>query len=1033
MTLKHWLLGGLLSLVILLLILLSIGSYLAYTQQGARWLFGLAQHFAPGELQAQQINGRLAGALDIQGLDYRQGDLHLASQQLRLSWHPAKLLQRELHISELVLQGTRLTLPMNEDTEPGQAATFNGLVLPIAVRLVSAQINDFQIIPPTGQAQTLEQLTLAAYTEGKHIHIENLRAKGFGADVGLQGQLGLAAELPLDIQLNWHRLRWPLQGDAVQIRSPQGQAKVRGQRDNYQFNLAMDAEIPAVVPVDAVAKPFQPILFNLQGNGHIDLNDENLRIQMLELSTGDNQVQISGSLGQAFDLNWRLNAPKLAQLWPGLAGALQGQGALLGTLQTLQIQAQLAGEDLVYQQNHLAKLDLKAQVGAQAGQPLLLDLDAQDLTIGNLQWQALKLQTQGTRAQHQMALQLEAGGKQAQPIPQGTMRLSGGLDNNNRWHGQLQDLQLQLASLAELGDWRLQDATALELGTQQQRLEKLCLANQVNPSAHLCARFQSKVQSGWQANLSVPRFPLELLQTWLPGSAKINGNSSLQADFRADTKGRIQGQAELNLPRGHLQLEVADKKQRLDFSGGQAKAVLNTQGADLQLQLPLIRQGGELGKIQGKLTFPGLDLVNLDSQRQTVQGSLQAKIQDLALVSVIAPEVQNIQGRINADFKLSGTLENPKLQGSANLLEGAADIPLAGLELRQLALQLTTPDLNRVQIRGGVHSGAGTLNLQGETRLQAKQGFPTRLQIRGTDWVALNTPEAELHIAPELTITHNRSGNYLDGEVLVPYARIRPRKLPAEAVSNSDDLVVVGAGRKPPVAKADPDFHAKLRIRFGERVSFEGFGLRAQLRGDLLVIDEPRRPVTGRGQIEIAKGTYQAYGQDLQIQRGYVLFADNPVDNPGLDISAIREAGDVTAGLRVNGTLKKPELNLFSTPTLPDGQILSYLLTGSANGNTGSQVSINAALAASGVGTLGDEVARQLGLEEFRVDTSNGLASASVVAGAYLSPRLYVQYVNELNSQETALKLRYDLMDNVQIQTESGKSQGVDLFYTLER
>ncbi len=55
------------------------------------------------------------------------------------------------------------------------------------------------------------------------------------------------------------------------------------------------------------------------------------------------------------------------------------------------------------------------------------------------------------------------------------------------------------------------------------------------------------------------------------------------------------------------------------------------------------------------------------------------------------------------------------------------------------------------------------------------------------------------------------------------------------------------------------------------------------------------------------------------------------------------------------------------------------------------------------------------------------------MAGTYLSPRLYEQYVNELATRETKLRLSYDLTRSPQIQTETGQSQGVDLFYTIER
>ena len=425
--------------------------------------------------------------------------------------------------------------------------------------------------------------------------------------------------------------------------------------------------------------------------------------------------------------------------------------------------------------------------------------------------------------------------------------------------------------------------------------------------------------------------------------------------------------------------------------------------------------------------------MELELQSQAVKGKFKARIEDLSLLSVILPNLQNVRGAVAADFTLAGSLADPAIQGTARLQGGALDVPELGLELRELVLNAVADDLQQVTLDGSVVSGRGALKLSGVTQLTADQGFPTELQIKGENWVAVNIPQAEVHVSPDITLKHNSEQTELNGAVHIPYARVRPRDIPESAVSGSPDLVVVG-GDSEPAPKADLRFHSKLRITFGDRVSFEGMGLRGNLTGNLLVTDEPNRPVTGSGRVGVVDGTYRAYGQDLKIERGYALFADSPVDNPGLDVRAVREVEDVTAGLRVTGTLKKPELSLFSTPTMSESAVLSYLLTGRAPGeSSGKNVGVSAALQASGAGSLASEVGRQFGLDELRVDTGGALEEASVVAGTYLSPRLYVQYVNELATRETKLRLRYDLTKRLQIQTESGQSQGVDLFYTIER
>jgi translocation and assembly module TamB len=192
--------------------------------------------------------------------------------------------------------------------------------------------------------------------------------------------------------------------------------------------------------------------------------------------------------------------------------------------------------------------------------------------------------------------------------------------------------------------------------------------------------------------------------------------------------------------------------------------------------------------------------------------------------------------------------------------------------------------------------------------------------------------------------------------------------------------------------------------------------------------------VIGRGRIGVSKGTYKAYGQDLTIERGFVLFADSPVENPGLDVRAVREIEEVIAGVRVGGTLKSPKIDLFSSPTMGESDIISYLLTGRPAGEGGAGgIGVAAALKATGAGTVAEELGRQFGLEELRLDAGSTLEEASVVAGTYLSPRLYIQYINELASRETKLRLRYDINRRLQLEAESGKTQAGDLYYTFDR
>jgi translocation and assembly module TamB len=511
---------------------------------------------------------------------------------------------------------------------------------------------------------------------------------------------------------------------------------------------------------------------------------------------------------------------------------------------------------------------------------------------------------------------------------------------------------------------------------------------------------------------------------------RLAGHAELRAEARANARGRIQGDVRLALPSGSLQLAEITLPQRLDFSGATLGAQLGAQGGQAQLKVPL--RG--LGSLDADLALPGLDPLHLEPAKQPLTGHIQAHLPDLGFVSALTPHLAKVQGRLDLDYRLQGRLAAPRVQGRTALEGGALDVPALGLAIREIGLQVDAPDLDRLRYQGSARSGEGQLRLDGETRLDPKAGFPTELKVEGDNWLAVDIPEAEVRVSPRLTLRHQGARTDLEGEIHIPFGRIRPRALPTSAVTGSSDLVLVGGAHHSQKPPPPLDLHAKLRIRFGDKVNFEGFGLRAYLSGNLLVIDEPGRPVIGRGRVGIRDGTYRAYGQDLQIKRGYALFADTPVDNPGLDVQAVRVVDTITAGLRVSGTLKKPNLTLFSSPTLTQSDILSYIISGRPVGQGGAgRAGLTSALAAGGAGKVTDEIARQLGLDELRMETGGNLNEASVVAGTYLSPRLYVQYVNTLASRETSLRFRYDLTDKLQLQTETGNAQGVDLFYTIER
>src|SRR5690606_2924863 len=135
-----------------------------------------------------------------------------------------------------------------------------------------------------------------------------------------------------------------------------------------------------------------------------------------------------------------------------------------------------------------------------------------------------------------------------------------------------------------------------------------------------------------------------------------------------------------------------------------------------------------------------------------------------------------------------------------------------------------------------------------------------------------------------------------------------------------------------------------------------------ELRGTL-----PANPLA-YGTVRVAEGTYSAYGQQLQITRGRVVF-DGPIDNPVLDIVAMRTGLPVEAGVAVTGTVLSPRVRLVSNPEVPDAEKLSWLVLGVGfdDARSGAQMAALRAAAASLMGSSGEGasggLAQSLGLD----------------------------------------------------------------------
>jgi translocation and assembly module TamB len=257
------------------------------------------------------------------------------------------------------------------------------------------------------------------------------------------------------------------------------------------------------------------------------------------------------------------------------------------------------------------------------------------------------------------------------------------------------------------------------------------------------------------------------------------------------------------------------------------------------------------------------------------------------------------------------------------------------------------------------------------------------------------------------------------------------------------DVVLRGRPADPPATELP--LHLQARVDLGPDFQVRGRGLEAQARG-LLEATGGASLATLRldGQVDMAGGRYQAFGQRLRLERGLLRFTGPPLD-PALDLLALRPLppGETQrVGVQVSGRAQDPRVALWSDPALTAVQALSWLAVGQAStsgsGETLLLEDLAVSLLAGRAGLGGGTLAQRLGLDELavRAGSTSGLGGAALpgatlAVGKRLARDLYAVYERGLSGVLGTLRVFYDINRRLQLRVETGDRTGLDLIYTV--
>ncbi|MDQ6619103.1 MAG: translocation/assembly module TamB domain-containing protein, partial [Pseudomonadota bacterium] len=788
--------------------------------------------------------------------------------------------------------------------------------------------------------------------------------------------------------------------------------------------------------------------YPVHGQASLAISGERVVARGVDLNLAGNTIHAEGAYGRPSDaLAFAIDAPALGRIDPSLSGTVRAHGRIVGTVREPHGELHAQVRELRLPGNVRAAtgvLDARFEGGLDGK----VDGTAQvsGLAWGSPQWavQSANLRIAGTRRKH--ALDLDATLERGTHI---TLAANGGIEPGQTWRG-------TLARLTAQGEYdiRLADPVALEIAKDRVTLGNAQLVVQGARIDVARAQWSPGAMSlkASFADLAPARFAkakaLQSTTLVLQGSADLRLTRMLEGSVEVQRQS-----GDVRLPDEPAGLGLRDLEARLTAHDGSVDVTWRTSGE---------RLGALSGTLHTRLA-PG-QLAPAASAPLSGRG--EAHMASIKWIGPLVDPNLAVDGRINAAFTLSGTVGDPRVSGEVigsdldvawvergiRLTGGAVHIALDGTQARLTQFEFASPIRVRPgdsRIPASQYEQPGKITASGEYDLATRRG---EIRIDATRVAALQQKDEWAVVSGDLKVTIAPQKIAVTGDLTVPAAYWELAGA-TDAPRLSSDVVVVRHGEQT-AAPTKLNVDMQVAVTLGPHVYLHGKGLDTRLAGSLRIRTDDSGNVRATGSVQTAGGTYDAYGQKLAVERGIINF-QGPIDDPGLNVRAVRRGIPLEAGIEIRGTVKNPRVALYSNPPLSDSEKLAWIVLGRPAEQAGD-IGVLASAAAGLFGGTGEGIpqrlAKNLGLE-FSMSTGDltganaalptskvvGTSSSAgefgtnqiLVLGRKLSSKLSLAVEYAIGGEGAILRLTYALTRRISLVARAGADNALDILYTF--
>ncbi|PYR61811.1 MAG: hypothetical protein DMF91_08700, partial [Acidobacteria bacterium] len=433
---------------------------------------------------------------------------------------------------------------------------------------------------------------------------------------------------------------------------------------------------------------------------------------------------------------------------------------------------------------------------------------------------------------------------------------------------------------------------------------------------------------------------------------------------------------------------------------------------------------------------------------------------DLGVVQGFTAELTKVTGTIQAKIDVTGAAEDPHPTGAITLQNGAFTVEPTGVAYVNVDGRIDLePDRVHIDHIRLVDNHQQPMSISGDLAVHELEVGGVNLALKAHDFKVLDNNMGNVRIDSDLRLAGELRQPRLEGDLGITTGVINLDPILAQvgesayATTPIEYLTEPAAATKGPVAPPSvfealqmdvhmtvPDDLVVKASELGATDAPVGFGaLNVTLGGDVRAQKNPGGRIRLVGIVNTVRGTYDFQGRRFDILRdGTVRFVGLEEINPLLDIRAQRVIRGVEARVNIRGSLQQPAIELTSTPSLEQAEILSLIVFNESINQIGEGQQISLAQRAAGMaaGALATEIAQSIGealnlnLFEIQVAPDSG-ATAQLTVGQQVGQNLFVKVQQDLGDQSsTNFIFEYQLKNWLRLQSNflQGTSTQQSLF-----